>query len=304
MGRVLVIGSVNTDLVCRAPALPRAGETLRGVSFHTYAGGKGANQAVAAARAGATVSFIGAVGRDVFGAERRADLVAEGIDVTRLRTVDAPSGTALIVVADDGENQIVIVPGANDLITPVDALAALREQPCDVLSLTLEIPLETARAALMSRPSGVRAVLNVAPFDAAARELLAHVDVLVCNELEVTALLGSDVAAELACAQVETLRALGPAAVVLTLGARGAVAATSDGAWIVPSLPVDVVDTTGAGDAVCGVLAAWLADGRAVRESVRAAIVAGALATTRAGAQPSLPRRADIVAYLDEPPTE
>jgi ribokinase len=300
MGRVLVIGSVNTDLVCRAPTLPRAGETLRGSSFAVFAGGKGANQAVAAARAGAEVVFVGAVGDDDFGAARRADLLADGINVARLRTLlGTPSGVALIVVDDAGANQIVMVPGANDAVSVQDALDALATEPYAALSLTLEAPLDVVAAALEQRPAGVSAVLNVAPYDARVAPLLPLVDVLVCNELEAGELLGAPLGDD-AQAGARALLQLGPRVAIVTLGARGAAVATADEDWLRPAPRVTAVDTTGAGDAFCGALTAWLADGATLRSALTAGVAAGALSVTRAGAQPSLPRRAELDALLGD----
>jgi ribokinase len=300
---VLVIGSSNTDLVCRASRLPRPGETVRGSSFETFAGGKGANQAVAAARAGASVVFCGAVGDDGYGSARLADLATEDIDVSRVRVVaGGTSGVALIVVGQDGENQIVLVPGTNDRVDPAAAAAALQSTACSVLSLTLEIPFETVAHVLgASRPEAV-VVLNAAPFDARVVACLPSIDVLVCNEIEAGDLLERAVSAETAGAAGADLLALGPRAAIITLGSRGAVLAGVDGVHHVPAPAVDVVDSTGAGDAFCGALAAWIAAGSPLADAVRAGVAAGSLAVTRDGAQPSLPRRAEIVELLSRMP--
>lgn len=296
MTDVLVIGSSNTDLVCRSPRIPAPGETITGRSFATFAGGKGANQAVAAARAGASTEFVGARGDDDFGDARLADLVAEGISVDRMRVIaGASSGVALIVVDDGGENQIVYVPGANGHVSPDDAEAALRDVSFNVLSLTFEIPYETVTHALRYDRGTSIAVLNVAPFDDRVDTLLEHVDVLICNEGEASAIVGYAVSDDrVADAASEILRR-GTSAVVMTLGAAGAVAADSSGVWRVSAPSVEPVDTTGAGDAFCGAVCAWLAAGLTLREAVEAGVAAGTLAVTREGAQPSLPRRDAIL---------
>jgi ribokinase len=299
MGIVLVVGSSNTDLVGRAPRLPVAGETLRGSSFATYPGGKGANQAVAAARAGASVRFVGAIGSDDFGTQRRAELAAEGIDVTGVRVVaGAASGVALIIVAESGDNQIILVPGANDTVTPEIARDAVAAGRFDVLSLTLEIPLESVAAAVAGNEGRGLVVLNCAPFDARVLALLPDVHLLVGNEIEAGQLLGREVRPEDARDAVLALLELGSCASVITLGQHGAVLADETGVVTVAAPQVPVRDTTGAGDAFCGAVAAWLAAGGSLRESVAAGVVAGAIAVTRDGAQPSLPYRQEIEALL------
>jgi ribokinase len=299
VGHVLVVGSSNTDLVCSAERLPRPGETLRGTAFATYAGGKGANQAVAAARAGARVTFAGAVGDDAFGSQRIADLADEGIDVTRVREVaGATSGVALIVVGADADNGIVLVPGANDLVTVAQAGEAVSEVGHDVLALVLEIPFDAVCAAVERNPATALTVLNAAPFDARVRDLLPRIDVLVCNEIESAGLLGRDSETlDIERAAVE-IRDFGARAVVVTAGSAGVALSDESGSYRISAPYVEAVDTTGAGDAFCGALAAWLADGAPVRDAVRAGVCAGAIAVTRAGAQPSLPTGAEIRALL------
>ena len=299
MAGVLVIGSSNTDLVCRAPRIPVPGETIAGHSFQTFAGGKGANQAVASARAGASVVFIGARGDDAFGVARQADLAAEGIDITNFRVVaGATSGVAAIVVDDRGENQIVYVPGTNARIDPDDAAGPLAEADYRVISLTFEIPFETVSFAVRQRRAGTLAVLNAAPFDARLAELLADLDVLICNESEASALVDGVVNRATAVEVARDIVKQGLRAVVLTLGADGAVAADERGAWRTDAPNVNVVDTTGAGDAFCGALCAWLASGHDLRDAVRAGVAAGSLAVTREGAQSSLPNEAAILQLL------
>lgn len=303
MNRILVVGSSNTDLVCRTTALPRPGETVSGTTFERIAGGKGANQAVAAARAGAEVFFAGAVGDDAFGTARLDDLRADGIDVsyTVIRP-DTPSGVALIVVADDGENQIVIIPGANGSVTSEQALAAIDATQPSVISLALEIPFETIDAVVSNKPDGSLVVLNAAPFDIRVAAIASGIDVLVCNETESETLLGHPVDAENAREAALAIVKLGAQAAVITLGREGAAFASGRDASIVPSPAMNVVDTTGAGDAFCGALAAWLADGESISDSISSAVCAGAIAVTRAGAQPSLPTRDEIIALTMKQP--
>ncbi len=299
MSGVLVIGSSNTDLVCRVTRIPAPGETIAGRSFAIFAGGKGANQAVAAARAGAQVTFVGARGDDEFGAARANDLLTEGIDASRMRVVSTESsGVALIVVDDRGENQIVYIPGANGDIGIDDASAAIRDVECRVLSLTLEVPFETVAFAVRHNLDRSIVALNAAPYDERVGELLSDVDVLICNEVEASAMLGRPVTAESAMTDVASIVGRGPGSVVLTLGALGAVAADSSGAWLTSAPIVEPVDTTGAGDAFCGALSAWLATGSSLPDAVRAGVAAGSLAVTREGAQPSLPDQSKIVEML------
>ena len=301
MSDVLVIGSSNTDLVCRTSRIPAPGETITGRSFATFAGGKGANQAVAAARAGATVTFVGARGRDDFGLARTNDLLAEGIDVTRLRVVDgASSGVALIVVDERGENQIVYVPGANAYISIDDAANALDAVEHRVICMTFEVPFETVAYAVRNKRDNSMVVLNAAPFDARITELLSDIDVLICNEVEASALLARPVMTSSAVADALEIVDRGPAAVVLTLGEFGVVAADGTDAWHTPAVQVQPVDTTGAGDAFCGALCAWLATGESLREAVTAGVAAASLAITHEGAQASLPAREKIVAVAAE----
>lgn len=303
VGAVLIVGSSNTDLVCRGPRLPVAGETVIGSSFAVFPGGKGANQAVAAARAGAAVAFAGAIGADDFGRARLAELRAEGVDTAQVTVVpDAASGVALIVVDERGENQIVVVPGANARLTTGAVDAALAARAPDALGLVLEVPLDVVAHAARVAPDTTRVVLNAAPFDPAIGAFLDQIDVLVCNATEAAGLLQREVTAEHATDAVQALLRHGCGAAVITLGSRGAVAADASGVFRVAAPAVHAVDTTGAGDACCGALLAWLAGGATLRDVVRAGVAAGALAVTREGAQPSLPWRAEVERLLEEVP--
>jgi ribokinase len=300
---VTVVGSLNMDLVARAPRIPAPGETIIGSEFHNAPGGKGANQAVAAARLGAHVSMVGRVGRDAFGEALLENLASDGIDHTFVKQdPDAATGVALIVVDDAGQNSIVVASGANMRLSPADVDAAKETvADADVLLLQLESPLETvARAAEVAREHGVRVILNPAPARQLPDELLSLVDVLIPNESE-TALLSDmpvDDQAQAAAAATSLLE-LGVGTVILTLGERGALLAQAAGATHVPAFEVVPVDTTAAGDAFVGGFAVALAEEKPLVEAVRWGNAAGALATTRMGAQPSLPTRQAVERLLE-----
>ncbi|WP_319460179.1 ribokinase [Micromonospora sp. RTP1Z1] len=297
--RVIVVGSANLDLVVTTPQLPRPGETVLGGDFRTVPGGKGANQAVAAARAGADCDFVGAVGTDDFGMLLSDNLIAAGIDVRGLRTVDGPSGVALIAVDGAAENFIVVAPGANAALTTLDAADRTAVAAADVLLLQLEVPLTAvSQAAEWARADATTVVLNAAPARPLPGELLDLVDVLVVNEHEAAVVGG--VFTEEPGALLDALVTLVPR-VVLTLGARGAAYADRHGARIeVPAPKVDAVDTTAAGDAFTGALAVALAEHGGVLTAdtatavLRWACAAGAACAQRPGASTALPRRAAI----------
>ncbi len=296
MGRVVVVGSINTDLVARTRSLPRPGETLLGSTFATVGGGKGANTATAAARLGAAVAFVGCLGTDDLGTARLADLRREGIDVALIRRTDAaPSGVALIVVDDAGENTIVVVPGTNALVGP-EAVAELTLTPDDVVLTQLEIPLPTVEAALRrARAVGARTILNTAPFDPAVAPLLPLVDLLIVNEVEGADFLGWErIEAATAAAAARAILARGPGVVALTLGKQGAFIGQGDSFALLAAPPVAVVDTTAAGDAFAGALAAGLAAAWSFRAATERAVRVGSLTVTKAGAQPSLPYAAEL----------
>lgn len=294
--RLMVLGSANVDLFARVQRHPRPGETLLGTGERA-GGGKGANQALAAALQGAPVSFVGAVGDDPDAQTAVAALREAGVDLGGLRTVaGTPTGFAVITVAADGENTIVVVPGANATVSPDDARAAVATMgPSDLLLMQGELPREATEAAVReARAGGRRVVLNVAPWTALARDVLTAADPLVLNEHE-----AAQAAAELglrpdgddALGLARALREAGTPSVVVTLGAQGAVLAGADREAHVPSPRVDAVDTTGAGDAFTGALAARLLAGDDLEPSVRHATRVGAYAVQRPGAQPSYPRR-------------
>jgi ribokinase len=305
VSRVVVVGSANVDIAVRVPRLPVPGETVLGSEAATLIGGKGANQAVAARRLGADTVLVAAVGDDRFGDDVRAALAREGLPAGHLITVNgAATGVALIVVDAAGENTVVVAPGANGRLDGrvLDRLPALLD-PDAVLLLQLEIPLPACLAAARdARRAGARVVLNAAPLpeaaDAALAELLQEVDILVVNEGEAARLGGHPAGSVEWVAAAAGLCDLGPKTCVVTLGARGAVSADGAEAVAQAAFPVDAVDTTGAGDAFCGALAAALAGGAGLDEALRRACAAGAIATTRMGAQSAMPTAAELDAFL------
>ncbi len=288
-GRITVIGSINVDLVVRADRLPLPGETILGGRFTQFQGGKGANQAVAAARAGAQVTMVGAVGDDAYGPTALQALRDEGIDVSRVRTVDAPTGVALIGVGARGENMILVAPGANAQLTEDDIDLA----DAAVLLTNFEVPLPIAVASVRAaRAAGAIPVVTPAPAHALWADLLELAPVLVPNEHELTVMIGNDdPAAALAEVTGNTSGAVvvtqGPAGALL---GRGAERRRFDS----PRPVAEPVDTTGAGDAFVGALATWLALGRSLEEAIRAGNAAGALSVMSAGARASLPGRGAI----------
>jgi ribokinase len=304
LGRVLVAGAINTDLVARVAKAPDAGETVTGSSFAIFGGGKGANQAIAVARSGAPTAMLGALGEDDFGRQRRADLDSEGINTDSVaRSTTAASGVALIVVEEEtGQNRISYVPGATKTLTPEQARAAVDRVSPRVVLTTLEPPPETLAALLAAgKQRGAIMVLNASPEAIGAKPFLEDIDVLVVNETEAEDLLGYAVSAASGEEAARSLAALGPGTVVVTLGAAGA--AVSDGGktatFAAPR--VDVIDTTGAGDAFCGAFAADLARGVDVFLASRTGVAAGSLATTIPGAYPGIPYRDAINRMLAKP---
>ncbi|GGL87649.1 ribokinase [Nakamurella endophytica] len=284
-GPIVVVGSVNMDLVGHCPAFPAPGETVLGSGFATVPGGKGSNQAIAAARAGGRVAFVGAVGEDAFAAPLRAALSGAGVDVSALRTVPGASGVALITVDGHGENTIVVLPGANSAVT-LDGAGRELVGAAGLVVLQLEIPIEVVTAAATAAAAaGIPVLLNASPARELPEELARAVTVAVVNEGEARTL-GDAVLS-------------GIPHVVTTLGADGARYRGPDGRAVdVPSTPVTVVDTTGAGDAFTGALAVGWAEGGDPAAAVRRACAAGALATTVAGASTSAPTREAIDALL------
>lgn len=290
---VVVVGSANMDLVARVVRLPHPGETVSAHDYFEACGGKGANQAIAAARAGARTAFIGAVGSDAAGDTLRAAFVHDAVDVSLLATVREPTGRALVGVSDDAENLIIVVPGANHALSVdhIDAAAALLAN-AKVVLVQLEVRLAVVQRAVELAGHDTIVVLNPAPASELPDDVLRHVDVITPNEHEV-ALLGGAAA----------LVARGVANVVVTQGARGALLVTRDSETRIEPFAVTPVDTTGAGDAFCGVLSARLAVAGGLAElalALRAAAVGGALATQTAGAVPSLPAWSQVAAALQQ----
>lgn len=301
MPRVVVIGSANVDMTVRLSRLPRAGETVSGGELYRSFGGKGANQAVAALRAGAEVRLLAKLGADSQGRELMAHLEASGLSRRYLlQDPQRPTGTALIMVDDMGRNLIGVAPGANHGLTPEDVLGfpELFEWG-QWLLIQLEIPMETVDAALrMARGKGMRTILNPAPVRELSGEMLALVDLITPNEGELLHLVGSE-AGDLEEAALRLLEK-GPGCVIVTMGERGALGFTGSERIHCPGLKVQAVDTTGCGDAFNGAMACALAEERALAEALVFANSAGALAATRRGAQDSMPWRREIESLLAE----
>lgn len=295
---ITVIGSINLDLVANVSRLPQPGETVPGSTFATAPGGKGANQALAAARAGVETRMIGAVGRDAFADEALALLRQGGVDTSSLNETGASTGTALILVDDKGENMIAVVPGANASVRPAD-VAATPLQP-GVLLLQHEIPLETVNAALeAARKAGVRSILNTAPFRIEAAALLEKADFVVANETEFD-LYAQTLhleGAERTERMQDFARRTGRT-VIVTLGGDGVVAATPNDMIEIAAMKIEPVDTVGAGDTFCGYLGAALHEKKPLAEALRRAAVAGSLACLKSGAQPSIPMAEEVEAAL------
>lgn len=304
MGKVVVVGSTNTDMTVRVPRIPAPGETVLGRGFRVTGGGKGANQAVAAARAGGDVLFLGAVGTDAFGDAAVESLRREGVDVANVRRVPgAPSGVALIFVDDRGENSIAVASGANAELTPahLQPLAALLAGD-DVVLLQLEIPLATVEAAVATASArNARVILNPAPAQPLPDSLLRQVTLVTPNEGEAEHLTGIPIGDEAALGRAAgVLHRRGVPGVLITLGARGVFVSAEGASELIPAFAVQAVDTTAAGDVFNGTLAVALGEGRPLRDAVRFAAAAAALAVTRPGAQASAPARAEIDTLLDE----
>jgi len=292
---VIVIGSINLDMITTVGRLPGPGETVRGDRFTTAPGGKGANQALAAARAGARVRMIGSVGDDSFAEAALALLRQGGVDLAGVHVSHAATGIALILVGDGGENMIAVAPGANDAVLPGD-LAKARLAKGDVLLLQHEIPLDTVAAAIeAARQAGAVSVLNTAPFRDEAAPLLRDADIVVANETEFDLYAEAlGLAADGREARMRDFASTTGRTLVVTLGADGVIAAMPGSLLRVPTLAITPVDTVGAGDTFCGYLGASLADGLALADALRRAATAGALACLKPGAQPSIPFAAEV----------
>jgi ribokinase len=298
---IIVIGSINLDLIANVDRLPAPGETVRGSGFTTAPGGKGANQALAAARAGGKVHMVGAVGKDNFATEALALLRDGKIDLSGVGETFASTGTALIMVADDGENVIAVVPGANDSVVTGDLSKAFMKRG-DVVLLQQEIPLQTVDAALdAARAAGAVTVLNTAPFRGEAAAFLGKADYVVANETEfdlygeALSLSGRDRPARMRDYAEKTGRTI-----VVTLGGDGVLAATPADLLMVPALKITPVDTVGAGDTFCGYFAAGLSSGLPLDQALARAAAAGSLACLKPGAQPAVPLAKEVDAALQK----
>ncbi len=296
-GSILVAGAINTDLVATMKRAPEAGETVTGTTFAIHGGGKAANQAVAVARSGGYASLVGAIGDDDFGRDRLSDLDRDGVDTDWVMVHGRdPSGVALILVEDGGENRIAYVPGATLAVPPDHAEAALAAlRPAFVLA-TNELPRDTLKILFTAaRKAAIHVAFNATPDPAMARNLIEDVSTLIVNEGEAAILLGRKAIGDLHDA-VAALRRLGPETVVLTLGAQGVITGSAEGVEEYRPPPVTVVDTTGAGDTFCGAFVARLTRESKVEDAVRYAVNASALSVTRPGAQPSIPTRDEVLA--------
>lgn len=301
MGNVVVLGSANADLVVNVERRPGAGETLLGSDLQLFPGGKGANQAAAAARSGSRVTFLGALGRDGNADFLRQSLVEAGVDASHVVTVDRPTGTAMILLTPDGDNSIVVSPGAN-MAVDVAAAEAVSEfwLAADVLVLNLETPLATVVHVIeRAHTAGVRVLLNAAPAQVLDAATLARCDPLVVNEHEARVVLAEPSAEHASFRELAAkLLAAGAPSVVITLGAEGALIADAGGITDLPAYAVTATDTTGAGDAFVGAVATELARGASLVEAARFATAMSAVAVQRMGAQSSYAPRAEVEEFI------
>ena len=299
MSNVLVIGSLNADLVVKSPRFPQPGETISGDDLQIIPGGKGANQAVAAARQGVKTTMVGRVGSDSFGPFLVDNLKSNDVDTSQVLKTDSATGTAIIVVDANGQNSIVLSPGANGMVTPADVDSASFSNS-GLLLLQLEIPTPTVlRAAQRAREHGMQVILNPAPAKPLPAELLSNVDILIPNESELALLTGLPVT-DSSSAEVAAKEILkqGVKTVIVTLGSKGALLVTATQVKHVDTYKVNVVDTTAAGDAFIGGFASSLLSGKSLEDSVRYGCACGALATTKFGAQPSLPTKDEVETFI------
>ncbi|MDI7862178.1 ribokinase [Rhizobiaceae bacterium n13] len=298
---ITVFGSINMDLIATTTRLPKPGETVAGNGFATAAGGKGANQALAARRAGAEVRMAGAVGRDTFAEPAVALLRGAGTDLSLIKEVDGPTGTALILVGGDGENMIAVVPGANGTVTEADADKALGAMKAgDTLMLQLEVPGPAVEHALLAaRTKGVTTIINIAPLIDDAPRLGRLADIVIANETEFERLAGQDAMtpADRESALMHLHGQTGQTLIV-TLGADGVVAIRENQVLYARGLAIEPVDTVGAGDTFCGYFAASIDQGMEFAAALRRAAVAGSIACLKPGAQPSIPLSDDVAKRL------
>jgi ribokinase len=300
--KIVVVGSSNTDMIIKVPWLPKPGETILGGKFFTAAGGKGANQAVAAARAGGDVTFLARIGDDMFGQKAKEGFIKDKINVEYVLTDESePSGVALICVDEDGENIIAVASGANSNLSPSDVQNQSDViSSADILIMQLETPLETIhQAASIASDNGVKVILNPAPAQELSDDLLGHISILTPNESEAELLTGIKVDSEEDAGKAaDVLMTRGVEVVLLTMGPRGAYIATPEFKELISGFKVKAVDTTAAGDVFNGALAVAIAENKHVREAVSFANAAAALSVTKLGAQPSAPTRDEIDNFL------
>lgn len=304
MGGITVIGSLNMDLVVRTPGMPQAGETLAGSDFHLIPGGKGANQAVAAARAGAAARMVGCVGDDAFGPVLLSSLAGAGVNVTSVSSLEKTStGTATILLEDSGENRIIIVAGANAKVSTDFIKDRWKEiRSSGMILLQHEIPLETIGYIVdRAHTEGIRVLLNPAPVYPITPALMNLIDVILLNEVEAEALTGLEVTGlESAFRAARSLYNQGVGTVIVTLGAAGAILFDGAEALFQPGFAVTAVDTTAAGDTFTGGYAAAILNGKTPRQALLYATAASALAVTRLGAQTSIPGREEVEAFIEK----
>jgi len=301
---ILVIGSLNADLVVRTPRFPGPGETISGEDLQIIPGGKGANQAVAAARQNASVAIMGKVGQDSFGPVLLDSLKSNKVDITNVKLEDSATGTATIIVDADGQNSIVLSPGANGKVTPADVDAL--HIHAKILILQLEIPLETVvHAAKWGKAKGMTVLLNPAPARQLPDELISTIDYLLPNETELSLLSGGSVKdVDTAESAAKKLLERGAGHVIVTLGEKGALAVLKNETLHVDSYKVKVVDTTAAGDAFIGGFASALSRSLEIKEALKYGNASGALAVTKFGAQPSLPIQEEVEKFIKAHATE
>ena len=303
--KIVVVGSLNMDLVVRMPQIPRPGETLLGGVFKTFPGGKGANQAVAAARLGASVTMVGCIGNDAFGREMRETLTREGVDTMHVLVhPQSLTGVALIQVDAAGQNSIAVASGANFELTSTDVeKAMLSIGNFDVLVMPLETPLETIyTAARIASRIGAKVILNPAPAQLLKQDLLEFVDVLLPNEYEAALMTGSPSLQSVAdvCNAAQKLLLLKAKNLIVTMGNRGAMLFDGKTESQIPACPVQAVDSTAAGDCFVGALAVGLCEGKSLLSAAEFASAAAAISVTRDGAQPSLPRREEVIQFMND----